>query len=683
MSKKVTKKPGQAPGSPAREPARSSGDYRVKHLIAAGLAHHQAGRLAEAEKLYASALELDPANADALYLRGTVFSQTGRGDAGILEIGAAIELNPNNPWAFFNLGNALKGQGKLEEAAASYTEALRLKPDFHQAFNNLGNVLQEQGQLDGAIASYGEALRFAPDNPDALNNLGTALKEQGRLDEAVVSYGEALRLTPDNPDALNNLGNAFTAQGRLDEAVVSYGEALRLKPDYHQALNNLGNALKEQGKLEQAIARYSDALRIKPDYPDALYNLGNAFQEQGRLDEALAYYRAVLDLKPDSPDACFNLGVALTVSGRLDEAYCVFERAVGLAPRQGLYYRMLVDTGRVAPAGPHVRRMEELASDLDALPEADRMELHFALGAVYADCGQQERSFRHLLAGNRLKRGRVDYDEAGTLALFERIRSVFTAELLAAGSVGGTPSRLPVFVVGMPRSGTTLVEQILASHPQVFGAGELMDLPRLTDDLESAAGGVAFPEAVAVLPGERLGRLGDAYLDGLRAHAPSAARIVDKLPDNFRRIGLIHMALPRARIVHVRRDPVDTCLSCFSKLFTGQLHYTYDLAELGRFYRVYEGLMAHWRDVLPPGVMLEVRYEEVVADLEGQARRILDHCGLPWDERCLVFHQNQRLVRTASAAQVRRPLYASSVGRWRVFADMARPLLDALQGESG
>jgi tetratricopeptide (TPR) repeat protein len=713
MSKKAERKHGRE----VANPARAGGGHKVQQLIAAGLAHHRAGRLAEAERAYTQILELDPANADVLYFRGTLLLQTGRRDAGIQEIGAAIELNPHNPGALYSLGAALQEQGRLDEAVARYTEALRLKPNFHQALNNLGIALQEQGQLDEAIASYGEALRLNPDYYQALNNLGTALKEQGKLEEAVASYAAALRLAPDYhqafnnlgaalkeqgkleeavasyaaalrikpdyPDALNNLGNALREQGKLEEAVASYTEALRLAPDYPDALNNLGNALKEQGKLEQAIASYGEALRIKPGYPDALYNLGNALQEQGQLDEAVACYRAALDLKPDYPDACSNLGVALTVSGRLDEAYLLFEKAVGLAPERGAFYRMLADTGRITPDSPHLRRMEELAANMAGLPEADRIELHFALGAVYGGCGQQERSFRHLLAGNRLKRSRLDYDEAGTLALFERIRSVFTVELLTAGPEAGSSSRLPVFIVGMPRSGTTLVEQILASHPQVFGAGELLDLQRLADALEPAAGGVAFPEAVAVLSRERLGRLGAAYLDGLRAYAPSAARIVDKLPDNFLRLGLIHMALPGARIVHVRRDPVDTCLSCFSKLFTDELPYTYDLAELGRFYRAYEGLMEHWRQVLPPGIMLEVRYEDVVADLEGQARRIIDHCGLDWDERCLAFHQNQRLVRTASATQVRRPLYASSVGRWRVFADLARPLLDALGGESG
>jgi hypothetical protein len=368
------------------------------------------------------------------------------------------------------------------------------------------------------------------------------------------------------------------------------------------------------------------------------------------------------------------MGLALTDAGHLDEAYLAFERAVGLAPRRGYFYRMLANTGRVLPS--QLQRMEELAEDMAALPEAEQMELHFALGQMYADDARHEPSFRHLLAGNRLKRRSIAYDEAETLASFDRIRAVFTADLVAAGPEVGVPSRLPVFVVGMPRSGTTLVEQILASHPQAFGAGELLDLRRLAAALDGAQ---AFPELVAALPRERLRRLGAAYLDALQARAPSAARIVDKMPANFQLIGLIAVALPEARIIHVRRDPVDTCLSCFSKLFSGQQPFAYDLAELGRYYRAYEALMAHWRQVLPPGMMLEVHYEDVVADVEGQARRLLAHCGMAWDDSCLAFHQTRRVVRTASAAQVRRPLYGSSVGRWHVYRDLARPLFDALE----
>jgi len=711
MGKKAKKKPGQDAASRCFGPAQAGGG-KARQLIEAGLAHHRAGRLGQAEKFYSKALALDPASADALYLRGTVFFQTGRLEAAIDSLNAAVALAPDNPGALYTLGAALQEHGRPDEAIARYAQALRIKPDYHQTLNNWGNALQALGRLDEAVAKYGEALRIKPDFHQALNNLGNTLKDQGRLNQAIEKYAEALRIKPDYPQALNNLGGALTDQGKPDQAVAKLAEALRIQPDYYQALNNLGTALKDLGRLGEAVAKYAEALRLNPGYhparsnlgnallelgrtdeavachaevlrgepgsPQAHYNLGNALQEQGQPDQAAASYQKALKLKPDYADASLNLGIALTVSGRLDEARRAYEAAVALAPKRGVYYRMLAETGRVAGDSPHLRRMEELAKDLAALPEADRMELHFALGTVYGDLGRPEEAFGHLLAGNRLKRGRIAYDEAKTLALFERIRAVFTPELLAGAPENKDASRLPVFIVGMPRSGTTLVEQVLSSHPQVCGAGELTDMQRLADGLCSADGGATFPEAAAALSGEELGRLGAAYCAKLRVHAPQARRIIDKLPDNFLRLGLIRLALPGARFIHVRRDPADTCLSCFSKLFTDELAYAYDLAELGRYYRAYEALMAHWRAVLPPGAMLEVRYEDVVADLEGQARALIAHCGLDWDEACLAFHRNRRPVRTASAAQVRRPLYASSVGRWHAYGDLARPLFEAL-----
>jgi Sulfotransferase family len=262
----------------------------------------------------------------------------------------------------------------------------------------------------------------------------------------------------------------------------------------------------------------------------------------------------------------------------------------------------------------------------------------------------------------------------------QRIRTVFDAALLSAKAGSGEPAPTPVFIVGMPRSGTTLIEQIIASHPKAVGVGELSDLDDIVHALSGLNGGTLdFPEVVATMSGEQLRQVGARYVAAIRALAPTTERVTDKMTWNFHFPGLIHLALPNARIIHARRDPVDTCFSCFSLLFhhNGN-HYTYNLGELGRFYRAYDSLMAHWRAVLPPGLMLEVRYEEVVDDLEKQARAIIAHCGLEWDDACLAFHKTRRPVRTASMAQVRKPIYHSSVGRWRPYRDQLRPLFEEL-----
>jgi hypothetical protein len=328
--------------------------------------------------------------------------------------------------------------------------------------------------------------------------------------------------------------------------------------------------------------------------------------------------------------------------------------------------------------------MAKLADTMSSLTVHEQIELGFALGKAYADIGAHERAFRRLIDANALKRKQTFYDEGASLAGFERMKAAFTDALMRANEGLGDPSCAPVFILGMPRSGTTLVEQILASHPGLFGAGEIDDFGKATvASLRRAQRSAQdFPEAISTMSGEQLRRLGEDYLGRIRAKAPAAERIANKTPENFRLVGLIHLALPNARIIHMRRDPVDRCVSCFSKLFAENLPYAYDLGELGRYYRAYEDLMAHWRAVLPEGVVLDVRYEEVVADLEGQTRRILDHCRLEWDARCLDFHRAARPVRTASVAQVRQPIYASSVGRWRAYEPFLAPLISALRGEA-
>jgi sulfotransferase family protein len=326
-----------------------------------------------------------------------------------------------------------------------------------------------------------------------------------------------------------------------------------------------------------------------------------------------------------------------------------------------------------------VAALEEMAKEPDSLSVEDRIALHFALARACEHMGRRDAAFEHLVAGNGLKRRHLIYDEAAVLGGMAQVEAVFTPELIRAQEGAGEPSPVPVFIVGMLRSGTTLVEQILASHPDVFGAGELKLFDGAIGSMRAAFhGSPGYPEIATHMTGAHFRELGGRYADGLRRLAPQAARITDKLPSNFVFAGLIHLALPNAVIIHTVRDPVDTCMSCFSRLFTEGQRHTYDLAELGRYYRRYQSLMAHWHRVLPPGRILDVQYEDVVADLEGAARRILAHCSLPWDPRCLDFHRTERPVRTASATQVRQPIYATSIGRGHAYGEFIAPLRAAL-----
>jgi tetratricopeptide (TPR) repeat protein len=435
-----------------------------------------------------------------------------------------------------------------------------------------------------------------------------------------------------------------------------------------------------QGKLDEAVTCYRQALVLKPDYPEAHNNLGAALMAQGKRDEAVACYRQALVLRPDFAEAHNNMGNVLRSLGRLKEARDYFEKAIRLAPKNPAFYFSLAASKQFAVGDPHLTAIQELAQDIGHLNAEQQIYLCFALGKALADVKQHEQAFHYLLQGNALKRQQIAYDEAATLGFFQRIQTVFTPELMRSKQGPGNPSTVPVFILGMPRSGTTLVEQILASHPKIFGAGERDDFKKAVIRLSDRKR-VSFPELVSTVSDEDLRQLGTSYLDVIRATAPEASRITDKTLLNFHYIGLIHLALPHARIIHTRRDPIDTCLSCFSTLFTASQPFSYDLAELGRYYRAYEALMQHWRNVLPNGVMLEVQYEQVVDDLEGQARRLVAHCGLDWDDACLAFHKTQRPVRTASVTQVRQPIYKSAVGRWRVYERFLAPLTKALAGE--
>jgi tetratricopeptide (TPR) repeat protein len=374
------------------------------------------------------------------------------------------------------------------------------------------------------------------------------------------------------------------------------------------------------------------------------------------------------------------MGNVLKELGQLDAAQQAYLKALDLDPKVAGVYVNLADSKKFAPGDPHLAAIEALAAQADGLSKTDRLQLDYALGKAYADLKDHRRSFEHLLRGAAAKRATIVYDEAATMALFDRIEQVFTRELIAAAAGGGDPARRPIFIIGMPRSGTTLVEQILASHPTVHGAGELQTLNDVVLTVRGPDGNtLPYPDFVPSLDATALKAIGQRYLALVRELAPQAERVTDKMPSNYYFAGLVHLALPNAKIIHTLRDPVDTCISCFSKLFSAEQNHTYDLAELGRYHRRYEQLMAHWRRVLPPDRMLEVRYEDVVADLDGQARRIIAYCGLPWDDRCLAFHETDRPVRTASATQVRQPIYTSAIGRWKVYEEFLGPLLRELR----
>ncbi len=567
------------------------------------------------------------------------------------------------------MGSNRSGRGTPPIGIQPPVNAFQAAVRFHQ-----------QGRLQEAEQFYKAQLRVTPNHFDSLHSLALVSAQRGDLKAAKRLTLKALGRNTNSAEAYNTLGYILQALGRPEEAVLAYRKAIAINSDYAVAYNNLGNSLLQCKRYEEAVEHYRQATATKADFAEAYKNLGAAMLALERYDEAISYSDTALAIQPGLAGAHFHKGVALETIGRLGEARASYERAVELTPRSGRFHQSLAENTRYRADDPHLAEMEALGREMTSLPEEERMCLHFALGKALMDIGQHERAFRRLLDGNALKRNMVVYDEHAALTSLDRIRSVFTFEYMRSKAGSGNPSQVPVFILGMPRSGTSLVEQILASHPKIFGAGERGDFEKgAMNSCTPHGGGLTNPDWIREFSDPELRHLGAAYVESITRTAPDAERVTDKLPGNFRFIGLIHLALPNARIIHVRRHPLDTCISCFSKLFSGELPYTYKLEELGRYYCAYERLMAHWRAVLPVGVLLEVDYEAVVADLEGQAKRLLAYCGLDWDENCLAFHLAQRPVRTASAVQVRQPVYQNSVGRWRYYRELLTPLLDAME----
>ncbi|HTU24912.1 MAG TPA: tetratricopeptide repeat protein [Pirellulales bacterium] len=648
-------------------------------IVAEAQRHRRDGKPAEAAEAYRRALALRPDFAEMHNNLGAVLLELGQADEAQAELERAVALKPDLFLAHTTLANLFATRGDTRRARSHFDRAVMAGPNFAPARYGLGVLLGGQGQLDAAREQFEQVVALRPDHAAAYYNLGWIAQSQGNLQRAQKNYEQAIAIAPNYADAHNNLGNVLRAQGRLDEAVTRFERAVQLDPKQFHALNNLGCIAQERHDLKQAMERFRQALAIAPNYADAHNNLANVLQGLDRREEATAHYERAVKLEPNSAEAHNNLGTVLADFGRIDEARACFEKALALRPDyvEAHYHR--AELKRFTPEDPDLAALRQLARGMRLRPEKERLYLHFALGKALEDAGDYERSMKHYVRGNTLQRRRVRYNEPLHARKRRRAAEIFDAGLLERLAGAGDPSTAPIFIVGMPRSGSTLVEQILASHPDVYAAGELPNLDRLLRSQPDATGQeIPFPEYVPQLDAETLSRLGQAYVASLPAEAQGKARVTDKMPANYLHIGLIRLILPGAKIVHTVRNPVDTCLSCFSRLFGTNQPFSYDLGELGRHYRMYQDLMNHWRKVLPPEAILDVEYEALVNDFEAQARRLLAFCGLEWNDRCLEFHRTQRTVVTWSNVQVRQPLYRNSLGRGQRYGALLNPLLEAL-----
>jgi tetratricopeptide (TPR) repeat protein len=637
---------------------------------------HEAGQTAQAIELMGKAIQNHPMVGQFYANRGEMCRLADNLDQAVSDGQQAVKLDPKSPIAHSNLGIAWYHKGELEKAEACQKQALQLDPNYLPALNNLGSICRDRKDREGAVAMYRKVLALRPDFIESANNLGAVLVEMEDPEAGLKVLVDVIRARPNYAEAHCNIGNAFLALENFEKADLAFQNAIRLTPDYVEAYEGLARCAQEQRNLSSAEEHANKALSIKAR-PATYSLLGGIYSEQSFPEKAAEAYDKALEMNPELVSAWLGKGHLLMEMGRMDAAEQSFQRALQLDPDNIAPRLSLTQVRKTKADDENFAALERSAQDIGAMPATKALSLHFALGKAYEDLKRHDEAFPHFIEGCRLKRERIEYNADNNQLIAQNICKTFTPERIESLRGAGSDSRAPIFVLGMPRSGTTLTETIIASHPDVYGAGELPDLLQIIGQTAGEPP-VGYPLNLPLLTKADLTRMGTQYVEQLMRRSPSSPHITDKMPANYLGVGMIHLMLPNAKIIHVKRNPVDTCVSGFTRLFNKSQHQSYNLRELGRYYRDYLTIMAHWREVLPAGSFYEIQYEDLVANQEEESRKLISFCGLDWNEACLDPHKTERNVKTASVTQVRQPVYKSSVERWRVYEKFLGPLLEEL-----
>lgn len=698
----------------------------------------EAGETDAACEYWEKAIAIKPDFANAYSNMGHALWLAGRMEEAEAACRKAIELDPQSLDARLNLGNALTNLDRREEAVEEWRKTVEINDRFSKAWNNLCHAMREMGQLAQAEEYGRKAIAVDPDNVEAYNNLANALRDLGRPNEAEAFYRKAIELQPQFKQAHNNLAISLIDQNRFEEAAAAARYAVAFDPEYGDAFSTLSHALIQIGRFAEAEGAAENALRYKEDKAGPYADLADIYFLTDRYDQAEAALQEAMNLSDESPQTEVKMAEILERNGRLEDALEHMERAIELAPempsmfaaRAQIYFinnytdkalqdldtalemapnytpamlskaelylalgerdkaRQIIDKAHeISPGIPaitamsarlnkisspddeNLKRLEELLTGVVPMNNTQIAGIHYTLFDAYQNMKQDEKAFEHLKAANDINAILHPYHAGVYDMSLKQMKERWTPDYIAEFDGKGCESDVPVFILGMPRSGTTLTEQIISSHPDVFGAGELPEL-RIVE--------------------QRLGRIkpenarehGELYLELVQARADrdGYARITDKMPGNFNRIGHILTALPNAKIIHCRRSPLDTCLSCYKQNFARGQYFSYKMEDLAHQYKNYMAVMDHWRSVLP-GRFIEIDYEETVSNFEEQARKLIDYVGLEWNDACLEPHKQKRSVLTASKEQVRKPIYTSSVKAWKRYEKQLQPLIEALGPE--
>ena len=635
------------------------------------------GDLAGAEARCRATLERYPRDVNLLALLGALLIKLNRAADAEALLRRVIAEAPTFAKPHEDLGYLLVQQARALDALPYLQRATHLDPKLESAWFTLGKALAMLGRGAEADQAFEQCFALSPER--RLMALAAEHQKEGRLEEAEHLYRRVLRHRPNNVDAMRLLASIALRAGRADEAERLLDRAISLAPDFLTAILDLGRLRKEQDRYGEALDCFDRAIALEPDNPQAHFLRGSTLAPAAFTHEAIDAYQHCLTLRPGHVGALLGLGHVLKAVGRYDEAVASYDACIRQRPDLGETYWSLANLKTYRFGDDTVAEMERRVSG-GGLKVQSEVNFLFALGKAYEDRGDFDRAWDFYRSGNAKQRAEVTYDPVQTESMNDRLVRVYSADFLQSRRGIGLADPAPIFILGLPRSGSTLLEQILASHSQVEGTSELPYLGRVAGWLNrNRADGINYPEAVRELEPRNFQSLGEDYLGYARRHRRlDAPRFIDKMPNNFPNVGLLALILPNARIIDARRHPLDACLSCYRQLFAKGQAFTYDLTEIGEYYLQYQRMMDHWAEVLP-GRVLTVQYEDVVTDFRAQVQRLLEYCGLPWEDACLRFYESDRPVRTPSSEQVRQPIYDRSVSHWRNYAHHLDELVTVIE----
>jgi tetratricopeptide (TPR) repeat protein len=643
----------------------------------------KAGRPLRAEEICRDYLDLNPGCADHLRLLAHALQKQNRLDEAEKQLRFAISLKPNFPQLHEGLGSVLAQHGRFEEAISSLEKAIQLDPTQALAKKKLGQALAIVGRGEDADESFQEYFDKRPEDKKiavAANHL-----KAGRVDEAIDIFREVIRKSPRNVNAMRFLAVAYwNEKKKMDDAEALLRRAVEIAPDFTGAWMNLGMVQLEQTKFMDAIHSFQQATHLEPRSATAWGSLGSAFARADlQEDSAKAYARSV-ELNPGAHHLHMGYAHVLKTLGDQKGSLKAYRAAIAAKPGFGEVYWSMANLKIFNFEEEEVTAMEQQLEN-EELSDSAEIHFRFALGKAYEDKKNYNKAWHYYHSGNQKQRMQVSHDPLETELRQNEILEVFSKEFLEEHSGKGFNAADPILIVGLPRSGSTLVEQILASHSQVEGTSELPNLGRIANSIgRYRKDKVSFPLSARDLRNKDWRAYGKQYLDETRRHrVMDRPFFTDKLPNNYPLVGLLHLILPNAKVINTRRHPYDSCLGAYKQLFGKGQNFTYDMEDLGDYYRQYITTMKHWNEALP-GKVLDVHYEETVTDLEGQVMRILEHCGLPFEDKCLRFWETDRAVRTASSEQVRQPIYTGALGNWRHYEkhlDLWKEQLGDIVGE--